>query len=83
AYQLSEVKDGVTNVTINVDASYKSVNKFDDEVSISLRDMDNNQIYSKEIFISVPETAMDMMKSKFSFTEYLFAGHIEEVFIYP
>ncbi|MFP8949878.1 hypothetical protein, partial [Francisella tularensis] len=83
AYQLSEVKDGVTHVTINVDASDKSVNKFDDEVSISLRDMDNNQIDSKEIFISVPETAMDMMQSKFSFREDLFAGHVEEVFIYP
>ncbi|MDE4980488.1 hypothetical protein NAI42_12035, partial [Francisella tularensis subsp. holarctica] len=34
AYQLSEFKDGVTHLTINVDASDKYVNKFDDEVSI-------------------------------------------------
>ncbi|MDE5007226.1 hypothetical protein NAI48_11705, partial [Francisella tularensis subsp. holarctica] len=73
SYQLSEVNDGVTHVTINVDASDKSVNKFDDEVSISMRDMDNNQIDSKEIFIIVPETAMDMMQRKFSFTDDLFA----------
>ncbi|MDE4940581.1 hypothetical protein NAI66_11550, partial [Francisella tularensis subsp. holarctica] len=64
AYQLSEVKDCVTHVTINVDASDKSVNKFDDEVSITLRDMDNNQIDSKEIFISVPETPLDIMQIK-------------------
>ncbi|MBK2095483.1 hypothetical protein IB680_07310 [Francisella philomiragia] len=65
AYQLSEAQDGIAHVTIDVDASAKSFNKFNDVVSISLRDMDNNQIDSKEIFIGVPTTAKDETASNF------------------